>query len=749
MDPVVTVAEKREEKPTEVNTVNPPKTPSQSKHIRIQWTMKEKKCFFDALNEHGRDFEQISRFINLKMKRKNPTESDYKTKDHVRQHYYQLFQKASKYLKFSDDVKKLAQELYVLINYGEMKKKLIMSSDKSFLKLRDLVYRGSVTVRVKGKNIKIKTPSCRALKKLNQLEGNNIEDIQLPQRIDVIVRPSNQESWSYVQRLAQNPRIKVSLPLQKRISCLLQTLEQKWRSQDIRLHEKYVVKVIQQNSRQKLCNEIITQSEEDIKFLKSKEPRLYFHPPENCKIFRPMIQLNEFLSSYNLCLNSYEVRIGVRKRGEEICMEKNSHLKDISKNASKRIRNDSFSEKINAVKLKTDEQNADDLGIIFEHKSNDSNDLSDLNKNINNINITKKDSSNVMVKMNNSGDINEIEKIEQPVNSEEIKKESTQNDINDTNNKALLTANVSNNTSNQSNNNNNCNNVTSSKTSKKSMVCASKTPKEYSFKPLINEDTLKKIRQGWNVENIGDLTIGDLYLMYGSDSKLIIEYKWHDPVSTATANGVSNIEQITVTKVEQQNPLGSKLKHLMMVASLMEKPNNGIAMLSNRNLEKSLIDTKEFGESSTSSSTFKHPSFDTLMRPNMNPRLKPHQSKWWRNQHYRFRTDRTDSINGHYFKNNNNNHNHVVRNLYQTPTAQTNNSQKSSTDEEFRSSPVDSPFELPKYSDEVTKILEDKIQYLSKQTQVQNFSDSSRSSIKSLLETLSGSSNRTNYDYGE
>ncbi|XP_070501757.1 protein cramped isoform X1 [Chironomus tepperi] len=703
MDPVITTqTEKKEEKPNEINTVNQPKTPSQSKHIRIQWTMKEKKCFFDALNEHGRDFEQISRFINLKMKRKNPTESDYKTKEHVRQHYYQLFQKASKYLKFSDDVKKLAQELYVLINYGEMKKKLIMSSDKSFLKLRDLVYRGSVTVRVKGKNIKIKTPSCRALKKLNQLEGNNIEDIQLPQRIDVIVRPSNQESWAYVQRLAQNPRIKVSLPLQKRISCLLQTLEQKWRPQDVRLHEKYVVKIIQQNSRQKLSDEIIAQSEEDAKFLKGKEPRLYFYPPENCKIFRPMIQLNEFLSSYSLCLNSYEVRIGARKRGEEICMEKNSHLKDISKNSAKRIRNDSFSEKINAVsdarKMKPDEQNVDDLGIIYEHKSNDSNDLNE---------IKKRDGSNV-IKVSDIS--NEIEKPEAVIDE---KKDSPDIETN----KALSTKNE------------NCN-VVSTKPNKKSMLCASKNPKEYSFKPLINEDTIKKIRQGWNVENASDLTIGDLYLMYGSDSKLFIEYKWHDPENSSnTSNGISSSEQI---KVEPNN-IGSKLKHLMMVASLIEKP-NGVAMLNNRNLEKNLVDTKEFGESSN---TFKTPSFDTFMRPNMNPRLKPHQSKWWRNQHYRYRPD---SINGNYFKNNNNNHNHVVRNLYQTPTTQLNDLQKSTTDEESRSSPVD----------EVTKILEDKIQFMSsKQSQVQNFSESSRSSIKSLLETLSGSSNRTNYDYAD
>lgn len=380
----------------EINNVNQPKTPSQSKaHTRVQWTNIEKKFFFDALNEHGRDFEQISRFINTKMKRKTPTEVDYKTKEHVRQHYYQLFQKASKYLRFSDDVKKLAQELYTLINFGEMKKKLVMSSEKSFLKLRDLVYRGSVTIRVKGKNIKIKTPSCRALKKLNQLEGN-YEDILLPQRIDVILRPSSLHSFTYVQKLAHNPRVKVSLPLQRRLATLLQTMQQKWRSNDIRLHERHVGKIIQQHGRQKLSDDIISQSEDDVSVLRDNEPQLCFYPPENCRIFRPMIQLNEMMSSYNLCLNSYEARIGAKTRGEGLCLEKNALVKELLKNSSKRVRNDSASEKngtpslgcnnvIDATrKIKVDD-NQEDLGIasLLDYKSNDSND-SDTKKKVKN-----------------------------------------------------------------------------------------------------------------------------------------------------------------------------------------------------------------------------------------------------------------------------------------------------------------------------------------------------------------------------
>ena len=59
-----------------------------------------------------------------------------------------------------------------MINYGEMRKKVTFVNQKCLMKLRDLVYKGSVTIRVKGKNYRIKTPSCKALRKINQLEGN-------------------------------------------------------------------------------------------------------------------------------------------------------------------------------------------------------------------------------------------------------------------------------------------------------------------------------------------------------------------------------------------------------------------------------------------------------------------------------------------------------------------------------------------------------------------------------------------------
>lgn len=210
-----------------------PKTPVQEKPQRNGWTNIERNFFFEAINEYGKDFDSIAHYVNAKLKRKINSDPNYKTRENVRVLYFQTYSKLARFLKFSDDVKKNVQELYALINYGEMRKKLDFVHEKSYMKLRDLVYRGTVTIRVKGKNIKIKTPSCKTLRQINQMEAWQ-EEIKLPARIEVNIKPANIEAWRKVQNLAQNPRVKVTVALQKKVSSLINTLQHKWRSEELR-----------------------------------------------------------------------------------------------------------------------------------------------------------------------------------------------------------------------------------------------------------------------------------------------------------------------------------------------------------------------------------------------------------------------------------------------------------------------------------------------------------------------------------
>lgn len=79
------------------------KTPSQVRANRPIWSNIENNHFFDALNEFGKDFEAIGTFINAKLKRRSPTvDGSFKSKDQVRQHYYQTYHKICKYVRFSE-----------------------------------------------------------------------------------------------------------------------------------------------------------------------------------------------------------------------------------------------------------------------------------------------------------------------------------------------------------------------------------------------------------------------------------------------------------------------------------------------------------------------------------------------------------------------------------------------------------------------------------------------------------------------
>lgn len=74
-------------------------------------------------------------------------------------------------------MKKVVREQYGLINFGEFRRKIGFLSEKNSVKLNELIYNGNTQVRVKGKTIRIKTPVCRALRKINQLQGSKNDSI--------------------------------------------------------------------------------------------------------------------------------------------------------------------------------------------------------------------------------------------------------------------------------------------------------------------------------------------------------------------------------------------------------------------------------------------------------------------------------------------------------------------------------------------------------------------------------------------
>nr|XP_056722363.1 protein cramped-like [Euleptes europaea] len=229
----------------------------EGKKVRRQWeswSTEDKNTFFEGLYEHGKDFEAIQNNIALKYKKKSKPASMVKNKEQVRHFYYRTWHKISKYIDFdnvfSQGLKKSSLELYGLICYGELRKKIGgCMDDKNAAKLNELIQVGATTVRYKGRNLRIKAPMCRALKKLCDPDGFSDEEdqkpVRLPLKVPVELQPRNNHAWARVQSLAQNPRLRMIVELHRKVSSLIEFLKQKWALHDARIRKTLAERQLQ------------------------------------------------------------------------------------------------------------------------------------------------------------------------------------------------------------------------------------------------------------------------------------------------------------------------------------------------------------------------------------------------------------------------------------------------------------------------------------------------------------------------
>lgn len=289
------------------------------------WSTEDKNIFFESINECGKDFEAIQNYVTTKLRKKGTPGYQIKNKDQVRHFYYRTWHKISKYITFSEGVKKVTQELYGLINYGELRKKIGSTLDeRKAQKLQELIRKGSTSVRVKGKSVRVRTPICRALKKLNQIEEHREQgEVRVPQSIVVEILPRSVEAWCRVQGLAHNPRVRVTTSPQKPLSTVLSHLQEKWRNANLKLRETLVSRV-----------------NFPLEIEPVKEPVLKLLPPAGCCIKPLSIQLDILMKSSAVSLQSHEARL----RRCEGNLDKNEKRKESKQTGNKTSRvEDGFS----------------------------------------------------------------------------------------------------------------------------------------------------------------------------------------------------------------------------------------------------------------------------------------------------------------------------------------------------------------------------------------------------------------------
>ncbi|PFX34237.1 uncharacterized protein LOC111327389 isoform X2 [Stylophora pistillata] len=217
-----------------------PQTNRRKKQPKRQWESwgkAEKDTFFEALHEYGKDFDKICNFIAAKHKRRGDPPALIKNKDQVRHFYYRSLNKINKYLpaeyqRGSDTQQKMIIELKGLICYGELRKKICGWNDKHGKKLEELLNHGTISIRSKGRNFKVKAPVCRALKRLQSVgrgkEDGDAQPLAMPNKFVLELMPHDHLAWAAVQQLSKNPRLRMSVPAKKPLSGMLNFLMKKW-----------------------------------------------------------------------------------------------------------------------------------------------------------------------------------------------------------------------------------------------------------------------------------------------------------------------------------------------------------------------------------------------------------------------------------------------------------------------------------------------------------------------------------------
>lgn len=354
------------------------------------------------------------------------------------------------------------------------------------------------------------------------------------------------------------------------------------------------------------------------------EPVLCIAPPADVTIHRPYVNLTDFLNSYSICLNSYEERINATVRGETLCAEHISNVKDTIKANTKRQRHDSGSEKKSPDTKRT---KATD-GEKFESEVIKKSMCSTSQDGMSNTEELPDDrgfgSPTYEQTIFETDDANHCQLLLNPESSSADECETELNlwngakfkfepsdDLNaalDPIKKEAVDQRAVNKTSKKAENKSQC-----GMNKKRDLRAAASRE---SFRPLINEEVVQKIRKGWTIYNVGDMTIGDLYIMFGQDSKVRLEYKWIAPVqqseiktesvkvaqkpdgTTAPFDGKENTEDDGTTinaesvmvanninstnddtgetkpfngDVKPKNVLSNKLKQLLLLAGMMEK----------------------------------------------------------------------------------------------------------------------------------------------------------------------------------
>ncbi|MES1905245.1 MAG: chromatin binding, partial [Paramarteilia canceri] len=170
--------------------------------LTVQKDVINKHLFLECFMDAGKNFDYLASLYNLRNKKISSTFLR-KNKDQMKYFYFNNWYKIYNYVKEIESINKIALEVLTYVNYAALYK---ISQDDSLLgSLNDLIIKGSITLKYKGKNHQVKTPNCKALK--NMAYQLVFGGKKVPKTFQLSLIPHTNRAWNYMQSLAFNPRM--------------------------------------------------------------------------------------------------------------------------------------------------------------------------------------------------------------------------------------------------------------------------------------------------------------------------------------------------------------------------------------------------------------------------------------------------------------------------------------------------------------------------------------------------------------
>jgi len=169
-------------------------------------------------------------------------DSQIKSKDQVRHHYYRIWSTVNKLYqaswfppKLTDD--KTGQELYAMMAYGEFRRKLRTEPTKKMLEMKfeELIRTQQTCIKHKGRTIKVRIAIPDLGKKS---AASNINSATLNERIKVYLHPADNYSLRCVQSVAACPSLLVNMSIDGTLSQIREMISIKWKTTMERLELK-------------------------------------------------------------------------------------------------------------------------------------------------------------------------------------------------------------------------------------------------------------------------------------------------------------------------------------------------------------------------------------------------------------------------------------------------------------------------------------------------------------------------------